>query len=182
MTPPRIAPGRRRDLGLVTWGFAHVAGRVMGTGPPNIFTTLGRHRRVFRGWLHFGGTLMPRGSLPRREAELVILRVAHLRGSAYELAHHERLGLRAGISREELARLADGATADGWAPRERALLAAVDELHATGDLTDGTWSELRAHLDEKESIELLMLAGHYEMLAVVLGTLRVAPDRPRQRA
>jgi AhpD family alkylhydroperoxidase len=122
---------------------------------------------------------MPFGTLPRRETELVILRVAHLRGSAYELAQHERLALRSGVSREELWRVAHGAAAEGWTPRERTLLAAVEELHANGDLADASWSELRAHLDEKESIELLMLAGHYEMLAVVLNTLRVVPDAAR---
>jgi AhpD family alkylhydroperoxidase len=181
VTQPRIAPGGRRELGLPMWLFARAAGLVARTGPPNIFTTLGRHRRLFRGWLRFAGRLMPRGTLPRRETELVILRVAHLGGSAYELAAHNRIALRSGVTRDELDRIARGSAAEGWAPRERALLAAVDELHATGDLTDDAWSQLRAHLDEKESIELLLLAGHYEMLAVVLNTLRIAPDVPRTR-
>lgn len=176
MTQPRIAPGGRRELGLPMWVFARVAGLVARTGPPNIFTTLGRHRRLFRGWLRFAGRLMPRGTLPRRETELVILRVAHLRNSAYELAAHNRIALRSGVTREELERVALGPAAEGWTTRERVLLAAVDELHTSGDLTDDAWSQLRAHLDEKQSIEFLMLAGHYEMLAVVLNTLRIAPD------
>jgi AhpD family alkylhydroperoxidase len=177
VTQPRIAPGGRRELGLPLWVFARVAGLVTRTGPPNIFTTLGRHRRLFRGWLRFAGRLMPRGTLPRRETELVILRVAHLQGSAYELAAHNRIALRSGITREELDRLAVGASAGGWAPREHALLAAVEELHEDGDLSDASWAELRRHLDEKKAIEFLMLAGHYEMLAVVLNTLRIQPER-----
>jgi AhpD family alkylhydroperoxidase len=142
--------------------------------PPHLFTTLGRHPSVFRGWLFFAGRLMPGGKLPRQDTELVILRVAHLRSCAYEWEHHVRLGRRAGVDPE---RVAAGPSDPAWSPRERALLEAVDELHATGDLTDTSWTTLREHLDERLTIELLMLAGHYEMLATFLNTLRIAPDR-----
>lgn len=176
MSEARIAPGTRGQVGLFAWGFAQIAGRVSKTRPPHLFLTLGRHRRLFRGWLRFAARLMPGGKLPRRDTELVILRVAHLRGCAYEYEHHVRLGRRAGITAEEIARLQAGPQAPGWSPRERALLAAVDELDASGDLTDPAWDAVREHLDERETIELLMLAGHYQMLATFLNTLRIAPD------
>ena len=176
---PRLEPGGLRELRPVLWGFSRIAGRAMGTEPPAIFTTLGRNRRLFWGWLHFAGRLMPGGRLPRRETELVILRVAHLTGSDYELAHHTRLGRRAGIDEETLARVERGPDASGWSHRERVLLTATDELHRTRDLGDDSWSRLRSELDERTAIELLMLVGHYEMLATTLTTLRLRPDRPR---
>ena len=177
---PRITPGSRRDVGVVGWVVSAVSGRVSGTGPPNLFLTLGRHRRLFRGWLHFAGRLMPGGRLPRRDTELVILRVAHLRGCAYELDHHVHLAARAGIGPADLDRVLAGPEADGWTDRERAVLVAVDELHARRDLTDATWDELSAHLDERARIELVMLVGHYEMLATTIAALRVQPDGRRQ--
>ena len=179
MSAPRIAPGRRADVGLVAWTISLVAGRVAGTGPPNLFLTLARHRRLFRGWLRFAGRLMPGGRLPRRETELVILRVAHLRSCRYEFDHHVRLGRRAGLTREDIARVEEGPEAGGWSPRERALLTAVDRLHRDQDLEDAAWSELTGHLDEREAIELCMLVGHYEMLATVIATLRIEPDREK---
>jgi AhpD family alkylhydroperoxidase len=148
----------------------------MRSGPLNLFLTLGRHRRLFRRWLLFAGGLMPGGILPRREAELVILRVAHLRSSHYELRHHVRLGRRAGLDDAELARVAAGSEEPGWRPRDRAILAAVEALHRDGDVDDATWAGLRRHLDERETIELFMLAGHYEMLASVIAALRIQPD------
>jgi alkylhydroperoxidase family enzyme len=178
-TSARIAPGQRRDVGILTWALARLAGRVTHTEPPAIFLVLGRHRRLFRGWLHFAGKLMPGGRLPRRETELVILRVAHLAGSAYEWTHHARLGRRAGIGDEEVARVAEGPTAPGWTDREQLLLEVTDELHATRDLSDDTWARLRGELDEATCIELLMLVGHYQMLATTLCVLRVSPDRSR---
>ena len=90
----RIGPGSVRELGPLRWGFARAAGRVTGTEPPAIFTTLGRTKGLFTGWLHFAGRLMPFGSLARRESEMVILAVAHARGCEYEREHHRMLGRR----------------------------------------------------------------------------------------
>lgn len=176
---PRVAPGNLREAGLLVSGFARLAGRVTGTEPPAVFLTLGRHRRLFWGWLLFAGALMPGGRLPRRQTELVILRVATLAGSDYELTQHRRLGRRAGLTAEEVDRVAAGPDADGWGPREALLLRVTDELHARQDLSEETWTELRAQLDERECIELVMLVGHYTMLATTLTTLRVRPDRSR---
>lgn len=178
---PRIAPGGRSDVGLLMWAFAVGAGRAQRTNPPNLFLTLGRHRPLFRGWLRFAGRLMPFGRLPRRETELVILRVAHLRDCAYEWEHHRHLATRAGVTRADVDRVVFGPAAEGWSERERVVLGAVDALHADGDLDDERWTELRDHLDERAAIELVLLVGHYEMLATAIGTLRIQPDRRRSR-
>lgn len=58
------------------------------------------------------------------------------------------------------------------------LLRAADELHASRDISDDVWGRLRERLDEPELIELCMLVGHYEMLAMTLNALRVQPDAP----
>lgn len=178
---PRIEPGTRAEVGPPNWLFARISGRVTGTNPPNLFLTLGRHRRLFRGWLRFAAHLMPGGRIDRRTTELVILRVAHLAGCEYELAHHRHLARRAKISEDEIARVLAEPAAPSWTPRERAVLAAVDELHRSGDLLDGTWEELRRHLDDRQAIELTLLVGHYQMLATTIRTLRIATDEPRRR-
>jgi AhpD family alkylhydroperoxidase len=122
---------------------------------------------------------MPGGKLPRRESELVILRVAHLSGSAYEFEHHVRMARRVGLHREEIDALRRPLQEGPWTEREVAILSAVDRLHSDRDLDESSWSALREHLDERECIELIMLAGHYEMLATFLRTLRVPLDAPR---
>lgn len=180
MKGPRIAPGDRRAVGTFAWLVAQASGRVAGTTPPNLFLTMGRHRALFRGWLRFAARLMPRGTLARRDTELVILRVAHLRRCAYELEHHVRLGARAGIGPADVERVRQGPEADGWTLREQALLRAVDALQERGDLDDAAWTALRGHLDEPATIELLMLVGHYDMLATFINTLRIESDRPRR--
>jgi alkylhydroperoxidase family enzyme len=179
---PRISAGGVREVGPLIRGFGALAGRAMGTQDPQVFLILGRTRRLFWGWLLFAGGLMPGGKLPRRETELVILRVATLAGSDYERAHHERLGRRAGLTTAELAAVRLGPADPSWGERDRTLLVAVDELHEKRDLSDETWARLREQLDERLCVEFLLLAGHYEMLATTLNTLRVEPDPPRARS
>ena len=174
---PRIAPGTTREIGLVNALIARAIGIATRSSPPNIFTTLARHRRLFRRWLRFAAGLMPRGTLPRADTELVILRVAHNCGCEYEWGHHERIALRTGLTTIDVERVRDGAGAEGWTARQSAILRAVDELHASRTLADDSWQALRdAGLDETELIELPMLVGHYEMLAMTLNALRVEPD------
>ncbi len=176
---PRITPGDRRALGLPIWAFSRIAGLAMGTHPPAIFTILGRGRGLFWGWLHFSGRLMPGGRLPRRETELVILRVATLRSCDYELSHHTELGRRAGLTDADLARIGEGSGAAGWTVREATVLRAAEELVERRDLTDETWAALRSSYDERRLVEILLLVGQYDSLATTLGTLRLQPDPPR---
>ena len=164
---------------MPAWVFAAVAGRVTGTRPPNLFLTLARHRPLFWGWLMFAGRLMPGGRLRRRESELCILRVAHLRDCRYEFEHHVRLGRRAGVTEADVERLVAGpgrarlvAARGGHAGRGRR----AARRRRTSATRPGT--RLRAHLDEREAIELCMLAGHYQMLATVIAALRIQPDSP----
>ena len=104
---PRIAPARPRELRPLARIVAALAGRISGSGPPNIFTTLGQHPRLFRAWLRYSAHLMPFGQLPRRDTELVILRVAWQCRSAYEWQQHVPIALRVGLTPDEVAGVAD---------------------------------------------------------------------------
>jgi len=119
---------------------------------------------------------MPGGRLPREDTELLILRVAHNTGCDYEWGHHERLARYAGLTQEEIARVRGGACALGWSDRRAALLSAADKLHVDRRIGDELWERLRGMLDDPELIELCMLVGHYEMLAMTLNSLAVEPD------
>jgi len=179
---PRISPGSRAEIGRLNGLIVSGLWRAAGTRePPHLFTTLARHRRLFRRWLRFAGGLMPGGSLPRRDTELLILRVAHNCDCAYERGHHERIAPRAGVSDDEIARTVDGPDAPGWSERDAALLRAADELHEERAIAEETWEVLRRELTEVELIELCMLVGHYEMVAMTVNSLRIEPDAHSDR-
>jgi alkylhydroperoxidase family enzyme len=144
--------------------------------PLRIFATLGRHPRLFRSWLRFAATLMFRGELPRADRELITLRTAWRCGSWYEWVQHAALARRAGLGPRDIERIVDGAAVAGWRPRQRLLLQAADELHDRRAITDRTWQALRAELTDRQLIELCLLVGHYEMLAMTLNSLGVEPE------
>ena len=173
---PRIPPGDREAVGPVNAAILKLLSVASEGRPLNVFSTLARHRSLFRRWLVFAGALMPGGKLPRAETELVILRVAHNCGSAYERDQHERIARTAGLTHDEIARTTGDPST--FPPRHALLLRVADALHADRDLPDDLWAQMRAGLSEAQCIELLMLVGHYEGLAMTLNALRVQPDAP----
>jgi alkylhydroperoxidase family enzyme len=170
---PPAAAGALAPLARLT---AAVTARATGGEPLRIFTTLGRHPRLFRPWLWFGATLMFGGELPRVDRELLTLRVAWRCGSWYEWVQHAELARQAGLTADEIGRVVDGPDAAGWGPRPRLLLRAADELHEHRVVTDRTWQALSDELSERQLIELCLLVGHYEMLAMTLNSLGVEPE------
>ena len=175
MSTPCVSPGHFRELGPINWVIVRAMSLATGTDNAHIFATLGRSKGLFRGWLHYSSRMMPFGELSRRETEMVIIRVAHLRGCDYELDHHRRLGARSGIDAAMFERILEGPDA-AWGDREAALLRATDELVGDRDISDDTWSALRRHLTERKAIALVLLVGQYDMLATTIGTLRIERD------
>ena len=122
---------------------------------------------------------MPFGILDRRATELVILRIAHVRGSVYERAHHERIGASVGLDDDDIVRTTQDPATAGWTDRLRSILVAVDELVRTKDIADDTWADLSSHLNSSELVALVQLVAQYDGLATSLRTLRIQPDVPR---
>jgi alkylhydroperoxidase family enzyme len=61
-------------------------------------------------------------------------------------------------------------------PRQQLLLRAADELHESRTISESVWASLRPLLGDQELIEVCLLVGHYEMLAMMLNALAVEPD------
>jgi alkylhydroperoxidase family enzyme len=175
---PRIPPGGRRELGLFGWLFCKLTARVWGVPEFHLFTVLAQHKRLFWSWAPFSGILLNRGRLPKRDAELVILRVGHLRSSEYELQQHRRIALRRGVDAETQRAIFAWPDADGLSERQRTLLTGVDDLIATRMLSDQTWQLLSQYLDRRQLIEFVTLVGQYDALAMTLNTLGVPMDFP----
>ena len=141
----------------------------------NIFTTFVRAEGLTRKWLPFGGKLLS-GKLPARDRELLILRTGWNCGAEYEWAQHAVIGKMAGLSPEEIDRVAAGPEASGWDEADALLLRAADELHSTWTISDATWGRLAGRYDQRQLIELPMLVGHYHMVAMTLNSLGVQID------
>jgi alkylhydroperoxidase family enzyme len=174
----RIPSGRFRDLGLINWILAKSAARTVGAPQMHLFATLGQHKRLFLAMMPYSALLL-RGRLQRADTELVILRVAHLRGSEYELQHHRKMGRRRGLDDQTQAMIfAWPNPSDGLTDRQRALLSATDEFINNRSISPEVWQRLSSHLDRRQLIEFCMLAGQYDGLAATMSALDIPLDNP----
>src|ERR1700722_629655 len=107
--PARIPPGGFRELGPINWAIAKLGARGIRAPKFHLFDVLGQHRLLFLAWLPFSGYLLYAGKLSRKDAELVILRVGHLRDCEYELQQHRRVAKSRGLGAGGEGRMFEGA-------------------------------------------------------------------------
>jgi 4-carboxymuconolactone decarboxylase len=142
----------------------------------NIFRTLAHAPKAMQRFLEWGGyVLSQRNSLPEREREIVILRVGFLCKSGYEFTQHTRIGLAAGLTEGEIARIKAGADA-GWSPADAALIRAADDLVGDHFVSDATWAALSAHFDQKQRMDVVFTVGQYTQVSMILNSFGVQLD------
>jgi len=176
LEPQRLLPPPPARRGLLFRGLSRLARAFGRSEVPDLFPLLHLHRRLFWPWLLFASRLMPGGRLPAQARERIILRTAWNCRSRYEWGQHVDLALACGMSDAEILRIAHGPAACADLA-ERALLSACDELCRERCVSGETWAALSARYDERLLLEILMLAGHYAMLAGLLNSagLRLEP-------
>jgi alkylhydroperoxidase family enzyme len=149
--------------------------RIMPPGVPPLvlFTTLARDSRLFERFRN--AALLDRGHLTLRQREIVIGRVTALSGSEYEWGVHAAFfAEKAGLGPAMLYALVHGDADDpDWGPQEKLLIRACDQLHASSDIDDALWVQLREHFGEMALVEVLMLAGFYRTVSYLTNALRL---------
>jgi 4-carboxymuconolactone decarboxylase len=110
--------------------------------------------------------------------ETVIVRGGYLCRCAYELAQHERFIAELGVSPERIAALAVGASQDPLTSVKRAVLRFTDDVITNVRAGDATLEELQRHLPDKQIIEVIMTAGCYRMLCMLLESADVEVENP----
>jgi alkylhydroperoxidase family enzyme len=154
-------------------------------GPASSVEPLALFRTLMHGpaladamWPLGAHLLSRRSGLAIRERELVVLRVCARCGCAYEWGVHATVfGAAAGLDAAALRATWSGAPDDpALAPEDAPLLALVDELHASGRVSDLTWSALARRFDPPRLLALLVLAGWYHLIAYVANGVALAPE------
>ena len=177
--PARIPPGGFRELGPINWVIAKLGARTIRAPRFTLFNVLGQHKLLFLAWLPYSGMLLGvLSKLAVKDAEVVILRVGHLRDCEYELQQHRRLARTRGIGPELQAKIFEGPDAEGLTDRQSALITATDEFVITRGVSPETWAMLASHLTTAQLIEFCMLAAQYDGLAATITTLNLPLDFP----
>ena len=147
----------------------------------NVLGTLARHPELARAFHTFNGHVLFASTLTPRQRELLVLRVAAVRDAEYEWEQHLIQAADAGIEPSEVARVAEGPDAEGWAPLERAMVRAVDELIADATISEETWDALAAELDDQQLMDLVFTVGAYDLLAMAFRSFGVELDDDLKR-
>lgn len=177
----RIAP--------VTAPYDDVAGPLLaqmmpaGIEPIALFRTFVRNPAMtaaMRGW---GGYELGRElSIPLRAREIVIDRTTARCGCEYEWGVHIAFFAdKAGLDADQIRSLTHGSADDPcWTPAERALIAAVDELHDRSTVTDARWQALASDHGPAELLDIVFLAGWYHAIsyAANAGAVELEPGAP----
>jgi alkylhydroperoxidase family enzyme len=142
----------------------------------NALGMLAWHPRAAGAFNTLNGHVLYASTLTSRQRELIALRLAAVRDSAYVWAQHVARATESGIPPEEVARIAVGPQAPGWSDVDRALLRAVDELLSDARIGPESWSVLADELDEQHLMDIVFTVGAYDILAMALRTFDVPLD------
>jgi 4-carboxymuconolactone decarboxylase len=139
----------------------------------NVLGTMAHHPPLAKAFMTFNAHVSGASTLPVRVRELVILRISWLRKSEYEFVQHVILGLRAGLTEDEVGRVQLGPDAPGWDAVDADLMRAVDELHADARIGQTTWERLADRFDTAQMMDLVFLIGCYDVLAMAINSFAV---------
>ncbi len=171
LTKPRIAP-------VPEQGRTEAQRQMLASRPDyNIYKTLAHHPELYSRWSGLGRFLLNGSSLPARHREMLMLRMGWLCQSEYEWAQHARIATSsAGMTEQEIHRIAEGPNAPGWTDFERTLLRMVDELRYDAMVGDTTWRALRTEYSDQQMMEALFTAAQYQLVSMALNSLGVQLD------
>lgn len=152
-----------------------------GIPPLRLFRTLAHNPRVLHKFRM--GSLLDRGSIDRRDREIVILRTCARCGSEYEWGVHVAVfAERCGLTQAQVAALLHPGTEDArWSLRDRLLVRLADELHDLASISEPLWVELAHHFRADQLIELLVVAGFYHTVSFVTNALQIELEEAAPR-
>jgi len=113
------------------------------------------------------------GGLTAREREIAILAFAARRKSEFEWYAHALLGRQAGLTDAEIDALRIGAASATFDAAETLVRTIVEELVDERDIGDERFREAAATLGTPVLVELVLLVGHYDLLALSMQVFRV---------
>lgn len=147
-------------------------------GNLNVYRALANSENTFTGWMVAGRAALTSPVLPARLRELIILRVAHLMDSPYEIAQHIPLARTVGVSAQEISVLSHGTFREsaGFDALELAVLRLTSELLTTRAVAPDVLDRVYQQLGAEATVEVLMIINRWSGLALMLNALDVDID------
>jgi alkylhydroperoxidase family enzyme len=141
----------------------------------NIFRALANSPDGARAFHGVGQFIRFKSRLDPRLRELAILMVGYVTRSPYEWSHHVEIGKRFGVSDADIRALMDEAEGrpSELEPLAKAVLRAAAEMTRDLAISDATFAELRASLDNECTVDLVITIAFYNAVVRVLAGLQI---------
>lgn len=175
---PLIDPKDRPDLSeLVAKITGARGGRLI-----NLYRVLLHSAPVTDTWLNFFSTLRRKTQLDGQTQELAIMRVGIVNKADYIVRQHvQNYALNEGLTMEQIDALSEWQSSKLFSDRHRALLAYVDAMTRDLEVPDDVFAALRSHYSDRQTVELSVVVGAYNMHSRVLKALRIDPEPAQPR-
>jgi 4-carboxymuconolactone decarboxylase len=143
----------------------------------NIYRLMLHSPALANAWFDLNQAVRYGTEIDGQSRELAVIRVAILNDVEYvQRAHGPAYALKEGLTPEQVSAIADWEPSSLFSAGQRVLLAYTDAMTRDIDVPDAVFTDLRNHFNERQTVELTMLIGAYNMLTRFLRALRVDPE------
>ena len=141
----------------------------------NLYRALVNSPKGARSFSRLGGFIRFQSKLDPRLREMAILQVGYLARAPYEYSHHIRLGREFGVHDDDIRAIAreTAGQATNLDALSKTVLRAAREMTAGPAITDATWDELAAVLDNEALTDLVITISFYNGVVRLLASLQV---------
>ena len=143
----------------------------------NIYRLMLHSPALANAWFDLNQAVRYGTEIDGQSREIAVIRVAMLNNVEYvQQAHGPAYALKEGLTPEQVAAIADWQPSKLFSAPQRALLAYTDAMTREIDVPDAVFAEVREHFSQRQTVELSMLIGAYNMLTRFLKALKVDPE------
>ena len=143
----------------------------------NVYRLMLHSPTLADAWFNFNQAVRYGTEIDGQCREIAVIRVAILNNVEYvKRAHGPSYALKEGLTPEQVSAIADWKPSKLFNDKQRALLAYTDAMTQQIEVADDLFGEIRKHFSERQTVELTMLIGTYNMFTRVLQALKIDPE------
>ena len=143
----------------------------------NVYRLMLHSPMLADAWFNFNQAVRYGTEIDGQCREIAVIRVAILNNVEYvKRAHGPSYALKEGLTPEQVSAITDWQSSNLFNDKQRALLAYTDAMTQQIEVADDLFGEIRNHFSERQTVELTMLIGTYNMFTRVLQALKIDPE------
>ena len=163
-----ITPGTRPELAQIEEKITAERGRIS-----ELYQVLLNSPAIAHGWETLLTAIRNKNSLPASLREMIILRVAVLNRADYEFEAHHPHAIKAGLTEQQITSLKNTPIDPSFSELEHLVMQLTDVMTRDIQVPDALYSQVKAHFNDQEILEVVTTVAAYNMVSRLLNALHV---------